>query len=263
MKTGLLKTRLGAFVAALVAAFAFLTRLPLPRGWHRHLGEGALARSVAFFPIVGAALGCVVAGCATLLGQGLSAPVSAVLCVALLAALTGGLHLDGVADLFDGLGGGRGDRQRILAIMRDQAIGAHGAAALILVLFAKVALVTAALENGSFGALVLSPAAARWAAVPLIVAFPPARPEGLGHTFSNGSRWWDLLFATLAMSAIGWGAAGGRAIVVLGAALASSLLLGVWLRARIGGLTGDVYGAAVEIAEVTALLVTVYPAKLR
>jgi len=120
---------------ALVAAFAFLTRLPV---WRGPLRDEDLGRSVSFFPLVGLVLGLGVTGLAAAVQGHLPPGLIAILLAALLAGLTGGLHLDGVADVFDALGGGRRDRARMLEIMRDSRIGAHGAAALILVLLAKV-----------------------------------------------------------------------------------------------------------------------------
>ena len=92
--------------------------------------------------------------------------------------MTGGLHLDGVADVFDGLGGGHGDRERILRIMRDSRIGAHGATALVLVLAVKVAALAELLGRGALWPLVVAPAVARFAVVPLIVLLPYARRGG-------------------------------------------------------------------------------------
>src|SRR5581483_615259 len=119
-----------------LAAFTFLTRLPLRTGVAAG-GAGVdmaadLGRSLPYFPVVGAVLGGALVGAGRLLEGRLPAGLTAVLLVALLALLTGGLHLDGLADLFDALGGGRGDRARMLDIMRDSRIGAHGAVALCL-----------------------------------------------------------------------------------------------------------------------------------
>ena len=112
----------------------------------------------------------------------------AVLLAALLAALTGGLHLDGVADVFDALGGGRGDRARMLEIMRDSRIGAHGAAALTLLLIAKVAALAQVAERRDLLALLAFPTIARWLAALLVVFFPYVRAEGLGRAFNGEAR---------------------------------------------------------------------------
>ena len=248
-------------------AVGFLTRIPVATG---PVEARDLGRAVTWFPAVGAALGAGLVGIQHLLGGVLAPGVLAVVLVAAHAAVTGGLHLDGVADVFDALGGGRGQRDRMLAIMRDSRIGAHGAAALMLVLAAKVVAVAEVLDRSagrsagcSAGcsaawsaawALYASPAAARWVVVPIVVGFPYARRDGLGKAFHGHAGKAQLAGATaLAALAMGW--IGTRAIVPgIGGALAA-LALAVWLYRKLGGLTGDVYGAAIELAELAFLIV--------
>jgi adenosylcobinamide-GDP ribazoletransferase len=238
-------------VRAVVAAFAFLTRLPV---WAGPMRDVDLGRSVAFFPLVGLVLGLGLTGLGSLLSGTLAPTLTAVLLVAVLAGLTGGLHLDGVADLFDGVGGGRGDRSRMLEIMRDSRVGAHGVAALVLVLLAKVLALGQALGRGDLMAVLVFPAIARWAVAPAIVFVPYARPEGLGRAFSGEAGPWQVLASTVLMAAM-FGALGLRRLVpAAAAALLVVAGLSLWVRRRLGGLTGDAYGAAIELAEVTVLL---------
>jgi adenosylcobinamide-GDP ribazoletransferase len=235
----------------LVAAFAFLTRLPV---WSGPLRDPDLGRSVTFFPIVGLVLGLVLTGTASLLTGVVAPTLAAVLLVALLAALTGGLHLDGVADVFDALGGGRGDKQRMLDIMRDSRIGAHGAAALVLLLLAKVYAVTIVLERHDLISLLVFPAIGRWAVTPAIVFHPYARSEGTGRAFNGLARPLHVVGAT-AILALVLVALGPRLCVPAAGALAVASLFALWLRRRLGGLTGDVYGASIELAEVVTLAI--------
>jgi adenosylcobinamide-GDP ribazoletransferase len=235
----------------LVAAFAFLTRLPV---WSGPLLDEDLGRSVTFFPLVGLVLGLVLTGLASVLAGVVAPPLTAVLLVSMLAAMTGGLHLDGVADVFDALGGGRGDRQRMLDIMRDSRIGAHGGAALVLLLLAKVFALAQVLEHRDLVCVLAFPAVARWAVAPTIVLHPYARTEGTGRAFSGQATWRQVAGATILIG-LALAALGARLIVPAAAALVASSLFALWLRARLGGLTGDVYGAAIEIAEVTMLAV--------
>jgi adenosylcobinamide-GDP ribazoletransferase len=236
---------------SLAIAFGFLTRIPVGRA---PAGAAELGRAVTWFPAVGAALGAIlVAGHGIL--DGVVAPaLTATVVVALHAGLTGGLHLDGVADVFDALGGGRGQRDRMLAILRDSRIGAHGATALVFVLGAKVVAVVEILERQAAWALYASPAVARWAVVPLVVGFPYARPDGLGKAFHDQAGAAQLAGATaVAALAIGW--VGVSSIAPALCALATALALACWLHRRLGGLTGDVYGAAIEVAELVFLIV--------
>jgi len=167
--------------------------------------------------------------------------------------LTGGLHLDGLADVFDALGGGRGDRARMLELMRDSRIGAHGAGALVLVLAAKIGALTQVIERQDLLTLLAFPTIGRWAVTPLIVFFPYARAEGLGRAFEGEAGRVQVGIASATVVVV-VAALGGRfALPALGSAVVV-LLFGLWLRHRLGGLTGDVYGAAIELGEVTALI---------
>jgi adenosylcobinamide-GDP ribazoletransferase len=237
-------------VDALRCAVGFLTRLPV--GSHV-ASDATLARSLVFFPGVGALLGAVAWALGTLLAPSLPAPLLALLITAAWALATGALHLDGVSDVFDGLGGGRGDRRRTLEIMRDSRIGAHGAVALCLVLAAKVAAMAYLLTAGSLWALWAAPMASRWAAVPLVVFWPSARLDGLGRAFNGAARPWHFLAAS-ALAAAGLAAVGVASVAAAGAAAVSALGLAVWMHRRLGGLTGDVYGAAIELAEAAFLV---------
>jgi adenosylcobinamide-GDP ribazoletransferase len=233
----------------LAVAFGFLTRLPLG---DRAVAEAELGRALPWFPVVGLALGLTLACSARLLHDHLPAPLVAVGLVALLAALSGALHLDGLADLFDGLGGGRGDRERTLSIMRDSRIGAHGAAALVLLLAAKVAAVHDLLRAASTWPLVCAPVLARWSAVPLVVYLPYARAQGLGRAMADHGRPRHVLLATIAAAAcVVW--SGPRVLAPAASAAVAAALLAAFMHRRLGGLTGDVYGAAIELAELAFL----------
>ena len=234
------------------AALSFLTRLPLSP---RNLTPTDLGRSVAFFPLAGLLLGAVSAAVA-LVPVALDPHLRAIAIVALAAYLTGGLHLDGVADVADGLGGGRGDRARTLAIMKDSRIGAFGAIALVLLLLAKVrvtALVAAPATLDTLttlGPLLVAPVLARALAATAIVAFPYARPDGLGRAFHDHARWYHAAFALAGALAL----AIGTVPLALPIAAITALTLAAWLHRRLGGLTGDTYGAIIEAAELAALV---------
>jgi adenosylcobinamide-GDP ribazoletransferase len=229
-------------IRPLATAFAFLTRLPvMPRDLH----VSDLGRSIAWFPLVGLLLGVVACAIARL---PFDAGLRAIAIVALGAYITGGLHLDGVADVADGLGGGRGDRARSLAIMKDSRIGAFGAIALVLVLLAKVRATSLANES----TLLVAPVIARGVASALIVAFPYARAEGLGRAFHDHGRPLD---AGIAIALATTAALVAHAPVAAAAATFAAVALAIWIHHRLGGLTGDAYGALIETAEL-ALLVT-------
>jgi adenosylcobinamide-GDP ribazoletransferase len=239
-----------SWLRAPAAAFGFLTRLPAPRG---ALDAPTLGRALAFFPLVGSALGAVQALAGHVLVSLLGASLAAVLLVVLAAVLTAGLHLDGLCDVCDGLGGSRGEPARALAIMRDSRIGSFGALALVLVVLTKVAALEALLAQGAWRPIALAPVAARAAAVGLIVLFPYARAEGLGRSFHDHGGARELAIALITAALV----TALLDVALLGVALGAlgiAALLGAWLRRRLGGLTGDAYGAAIELTEAACLV---------
>ncbi len=216
-------------------AFRFLTRIPVPGG---ELRSSDLGRALAWFPVPGLLLGLVAAAVAQLFRGHVSVPLSAVLLVALGGWLTAGLHLDGLADVADGLGGGGGDREKTLAIMRDSRIGALGATTLILVLAAKIGATAELVAPGreAVWALATAPVVARFAAVPLVVLFPYARPQGLGKAFHEGGGAREVATAAVA-TAVVLAAAGPRALapaaaVAFSAVAVVPVVLLVWIARR-------------------------------
>lgn len=232
---------------ALCLAFGFLSWLPVPSvvAQDRDLG-----RAVALFPAVGALFGALLWAGFARVGAHLPGPVVGVLGVAALAWLSGGLHLDGLADTFDGVGAStkpdpQRRREKMLEVMRDPRTGPHGAAALVIVLGLKAAALGSVVPGP---ALILGPALARWAASLLVVAYPYARPEGLGRVFCAEARGWQVAVVGLGLGAAAvaispWTAASA------GLAISGALLLAWRMSRHLSGLTGDVYGAAVELAE--------------
>jgi len=237
---------------SLANALGFLTLLPMRR---KSIVEEEVARAVRFFPAVGVALGLVIASVGEIACTHLPPAIVAVGLVALLAILTGGLHLDGVADLFDAIGAGAGDRQARLAIMRDSRIGAHGAASVTILLLAKTSALTQVLDHGDVTALIVFPAVARWAVVPLILFFPSAREDGLGAAFKRHAKLTDLALASVFASVIV--IASKRVLLTGFAALSGAAAVGLLAQARLGGFTGDVCGAVIEISEVICLFALV------
>ena len=242
----------GAWRDDLRLAAGFLTRLaPPPAG-------GAAARPLAgaarAFPLVGAGLGLgagAVYGVAAALGL---APVLAAVCaIGALVLATGALHEDGLSDTADGLGGGatRGDK---LAIMRDSRVGTYGVVAVTLALVARVAALAALAEPGAVaGALVVAGAASRAALPAVMLALPPARRDGLGHSAGRPGQGDVALGGAIALVVVLVAVDATAAVGALAAgALAAAAVAGLAQR-RIGGHTGDVLGAVQQAAEVAIL----------
>lgn len=245
---------LRAVARALGAAAGFLTRLPVPA--RLDVGHGDLAAGAVAFPLVGAALGTLVGGAALLLAHGLPALLAAALAVALEAALTGALHLDGLADSFDGLAG-RGT-ERALAIMRDHAVGAYGACALVCDLLVKVVALTHLAGSADLPVVVAVYVLSRAAVLPLAAALPYARPGGGVGALLAGRLGWTGAVAGGIVACAGAGAlAGVGALALIAAAAAVVVAVGLAARRRLGGVTGDVLGAAIELAATAGLVVAV------
>lgn len=236
-------------------ALSFLTILPIG---HPSLSEEKeLARSMAFFPLVGLIIGLVLAVAHYLFSLLFSEPLSLWLTIGLLALLTGGLHLDGFADTMDGLGSG-GSREKMLEVMRDSRIGAFGVISLILLIGAKYLALDQMTRASIPHALILMAVTGRNAMVLVCFRSPYARSgEGLAKPFSEnlGGREIILSLATafgIALFVMGIG--GVVVFVVIGLL---SLLYRYFFIRRLGGVTGDVLGGANELAELLCLLLVV------
>jgi adenosylcobinamide-GDP ribazoletransferase len=241
--------------AAWRTALSLFTILPVGGG--AELGEDQAARAVRWLPTVGLLLG--LAGAAVMLGVGGSSGprrlLGAALAVALLALLTGGLHLDGLADTADGLGSRRAPPDA-LAIMRRSDVGPMGVAALVLVLLIQVSALAAIPRVPlAAAALVLAEVTGR-AAVVVATGSPTARPGGFGALVAGRTATRDRVATVVLLGcavAVAGFAAGGAALAARGliAALAGLVVGGLLQRVarrRIGGMTGDVFGAILEVS---------------
>lgn len=232
-------------------ALSFLTILPCPS---REASPDELGRSCSFFPLTGLVTGALLAAAGAGLALLLPPLASAALTVILWALLTRGLHLDGLADTFDGIGGGWDGESR-LAIMKDSRLGTFGGIALAAALIAKTALLAGLGGGEEVGALLAAPLAGRWAMLPAIYFFPSARPGGMGDLFKKGCTRGCLLFGSASAILIMAAAGGTRGLIALVAAAVLALAFSRLLTRLLGGLTGDSYGAVCELTEIAVLVV--------
>jgi adenosylcobinamide-GDP ribazoletransferase len=237
----------------LLVAVTFLTVLPLRL--RRAPAPGELGASIVWYPAVGYGLGGLLALLDTGLRHTALAPlVSAALLVAALAVLTGFLHLDGLIDTCDAAFAHRAPAER-LAIARDPRAGAFGVVGVVLVLLLKMALLAGPLAGRRAAVIACFPALARAAMACAVVCFPTARGvAGLGGGVKEHARGWMALVAVVAALVpaallLRWDAAA----LALGAAVGGGATALFAVR-RLGGTTGDVFGAVCECAETGALL---------
>jgi adenosylcobinamide-GDP ribazoletransferase len=263
------------FYLGFLLALQFLTRIPVTvRG---AVTDEAKARSMAHFPLVGLLLGAAAAAVYTLVSFFLPAAVNNLVVISFLVLVTGNMHGDGLMDAADGLFSGR-QREGMLEIMKDSRVGSHGVmAGLLSVLFKLVLLGQFPVWVDKATALIVAPVLGRWAQVYSAAMYPYARTgEGTGiFTAGVGRRelaWASLTALAATVLLFGIGGGGGLADIVFpegvlagtvkgmvlsAAALSGAAALSRYISGRLGGMTGDTYGAVNECIEVLALTVAV------
>lgn len=234
-------------------AISFLTILPVGRDIEATPEQ--LGRSMGLFPAVGLLMGLGLCICNWLLDSLIPRAVLDCLLVLLLIGATGALHLDGVADLIDGLAGGGGNREKTLHIMKDSRVGAIGVVGLVMVLLLKyLSLYHVPLEYKN-AALIFMPTAGRWMQLCLSCYAPYVRSEGgTGSAFVENVGQPEFLRGTATLiiaSLVLFWAKGIFLVFLLGIA---TMLILRYFEARLGGITGDVLGAVTEMVEVLVLL---------
>jgi adenosylcobinamide-GDP ribazoletransferase len=233
-------------------AFQFLTIIPLPftLQWR---DEREIGRAMALFPLVGLALGGMLVGLDLLLAPRLPAGIVAALLLIALAACTGALHLDGLADVCDGLAA-RGNRERFLAIMKDSRTGAVGVVGLVLLLLLKWQAIVVLPPHLRWQGLLLAPTLGRFVMVAVAALACQARTDGLGAACAAGAGWLQLALAFLLTGAITVALVGRSGMIILAAVTLLGYGIRVYFHRRLGGVTGDIIGCAGELAETCSLV---------
>jgi adenosylcobinamide-GDP ribazoletransferase len=239
------------------AALQFLTIFPTPL---RHeVTERTSGQSLPYFPLVGLILGAILLGLHYGLILALPSSIVNALLIIALVILTGTHHLDGFIDTCDGVFAGKSKKER-LAIMSDTRVGAFGIVGVVLLLLLKYVSLSSA---PILPALLLMPTLSRWTMDTIIFTFPYAKSSGMGLAFKQGATWQRLTIATViaVIAAIAllkwWGLVLMAALWLIAFGVASCF------RARLGGLTGDNYGAINEISEVLVLLLVILIGRLQ
>ena len=234
-----------------IIALQFLTIIPIPLKVCCEKED--LWRSTALFPLAGLTIGALLAGLNWLLAPWLARPLCDALLVTALAAVTGGLHLDGLADVCDGLAA-RGGRKRFLAVMKDSQVGAIGAVGLVLGLLLKWQALVAVPDGIKWQALLLFPTLARFGQVLMLTGARHARQDGLGATIVQGAGGVALFLALVTTSVVSVGLLGLNGVVALAAVCLLTAAGRLFFNRRLGGLTGDTVGCINELNEILALI---------
>lgn len=246
-------------ISEFVTALQFLTRIRLFRD--PDYDDGLFGRSVRYFPLVGLVAGSLLMLAAFLTGGWMPGTVRSLLLVTLGVWVTGGLHCDGLMDTVDGLFSGR-SRERMLEIMKDSHVGSFGVVAVFMMLLWKWALIHDMPESLLGPALISMMPIGRFAMAMAIVYFPYARPEGMGKAFARNAGAGSFKIAGLTIAGLlgGFFCLEGRLIFWIGtvaflAAVFFTFWFGRWATHKVGGMTGDLYGALTELAELIVLAV--------
>jgi adenosylcobinamide-GDP ribazoletransferase len=244
-----------SMVRLFIIAWQFLTAIPLSRSTHDAKPE-ELAASMSWYPMVGCLLGVLLAAADVAMAQVFSSQITNIVLVLFLVAITRGLHQDGLADMVDGLAGGRTAQAR-LAIMRDGRIGAIGATGLFLALGLRYAGLNSLPASEHIALLIGMPVVGRWAMIVGAFHVTYARPEGgLAQPFLAHLAWRHLGVATVTAGLVltlllgPWAALG---CILIGAALVR--LSTAWFHRMFGGVTGDLLGATNEVAEILFIVI--------
>ena len=234
-------------------AWQFLTILPWRKSSHECTPQ-LLGRSMAYYPAIGLLLGFILWAAHWAFSLILPRALGDGLILLILVILTGALHLDGLADTLDGLAAGKAPEER-LRIMKDHRVGTFGAVGLILVLGLKFLALHSLLTQDVGRALLVALTLSRWSMVQLVYRAPYARREGgLGLPFKENLKKREMVIATIISLAVSlfflrfWGAILWLAVGVV------TLLIQSFFEKKIGGITGDILGAANETNEVFALV---------
>jgi adenosylcobinamide-GDP ribazoletransferase len=242
---------LAQWVLQVRLAVSFLTILPI--GPANAAASADVAASFAWFPLVGFGIGLMLCAMDWLLAPLFGYALRAVLIVLIVTALTGALHLDGLADTADALGAGR-NREHALEILRDSRIGSFGAIALFFVIGLKIIAIAGRGGALRYAMLYMAPGLGRWAMVALASGLDYLRAEGAGAAMLSRDRRRNLRVATVtAVVAL-------APLMMLHAfracliAVAVTLALRAFYQRWLGGVTGDLIGAAGELVETAVLI---------
>jgi adenosylcobinamide-GDP ribazoletransferase len=230
-----------------LVAIQFLTRLPVPLV---RFDPDSLSRAAKFFPVVGLVIGLGASVLQRIAAPHLSRPLVALLVLTFLVLITSGLHEDGLADTADGFGGGW-NREQVLTILRDSRIGSFGALALVLSVLARFLLLSNLPVNRFTAFVVSAHVLCRWTTLPLSYFLPPAREcDGQGARIAQKISPATLLIGTLSSFAIVFYFMRTEFWIPVLVALVITTLSGLYYSRRIGGVTGDCFGATNQLTEI-------------
>ena len=229
-------------------AFAFMTRIPI-----KHKPEISLRRSARWFPVVGAFVGLASATTYFLSYEIFGQSIAAALAMITSILITGAFHFDGLGDVADALVGGWNPEDRML-ILKDSRHGTYAVVAISMQLILQFALISSMKPRVAIGALIVSHTLARLVPIYLMLTKAAPNGEGMGATYSREVKIADVAIAKFLTLILIWPIIGVTSILYLILLIIPNAIFLIWVRRKIGGIVGDVLGAAAQISESFVLL---------
>ena len=243
-----------------IAAWRFLTSVPVPfkrEDWDRPLSQQQFARSLVYYPFIGLIIGGILCVLYWLFSHFLPYFLAQALLLGSLVMLTGGLHLDGVIDTFDGLAGGHRSPERRKQIMKEPGVGAIGVVVVVVFLLLKYTALISVPDSAIYSALILMPVISRWAMVFAVFNYPYAREQGMGKSLKEGSGLMVPVMASISAVIITALAGGWQGVLIMALVWLLTIVISRFFRGKFQGLTGDSYGTINEFSEFAVLLLVV------
>ena len=220
------------------------------------IDEKSFGKSVIFFPLIGAFIGVLLVIISRLTSAFLPVSVSDAIVLAVLILVTGGLHIDGFADTVDGFAGGK-NKDDILRIMKDSRIGTFGVVGIVMLLLTKYLSIYSLQEDIKYFILIAMPVIGRWSVLPMGLFFKYARIDGgTGKIFAESIRLKELIIGTVIVLSIIIPLFRLNGFLMLAVIFIVTLLIGRYSKRKINGITGDVFGATIEINELIILILS-------
>lgn len=235
----------------------YFTRIPLPL--KLRYDDETIKRSIFFLPLIGWLIGIIYYYVYQILSYFIPSSVSAVLLVAFLLWITGGLHADGWMDVWDGIGSSR-DKERMLTIMHDSRVGSFGVIGFVILFALKAtSLIELIDSNYIIEVFIITPMLARWGVLLAVFVFPYAREKGMGKKFKEWLKLRHLLFSFIWLIPMIW--ISSIYLLLLSVTIIFVLLAGYYFKKKLDGLTGDIYGFLIEGSEALIWLMLVLIAR--
>ncbi|MCF8002068.1 MAG: adenosylcobinamide-GDP ribazoletransferase [Halanaerobiales bacterium] len=231
-------------------ALQFISSIPVKK--KLNYSEKKIGQSMLFYPLIGTLIGLLICCINIIIGNFLPSMLKSSILLISFVLISGGLHLDGLADSFDGLFGGK-NKENMLKIMADSYIGVYGVIVIVLILLTKFILIDNLPIVHLNYILILVPTISRWSMTVALYLFPYAKKEGFGKAFKLYFKKRQFVVATIWVLLVSISLFLLKGLLVLAISFLVTILIAKYITKKLGGLTGDNYGAINELMEITIM----------